>query len=118
MKFHDMPYQRPDMDKTIAFFKKVKQQLEHASSGAEQINIIYDYIAYKKKLDTAITLASVRHTIDTTDQFYEEENAFMDENTPIITNLGVEVSRCIYHSPFRKELEEEFGTISNYWSVI
>ena len=42
MKFHDMPYQRPDMDKTIAFFKKVKQQLEHASSGAEQINIIYD----------------------------------------------------------------------------
>lgn len=110
MKFHDMPYQRPDMDKTIAFLKKVKQQLEHASSGAEQINIIYDYIAYKKKLDTAITLASVRHTIDTTDQFYEEENAFMDENTPIITNLGVEVSRCIYHSPFRKELEEEFGT--------
>lgn len=45
-------------------------------------------------------------TIDTTDKFYEEENTFMDENTPIITNLAVGNISNYLPLSFRKELKK------------
>jgi len=41
-------------------------------------------------------------------EFYENENNFFNENKPIIETLNTEVSRAIYNSKFRTELEKEF----------
>ena len=40
MKFKDMPYTRPDMEKVKQFFKETKEKIENANSVHEQIKII------------------------------------------------------------------------------
>ena len=109
MKFKDMPYTRPDMEKVKEFFKETKEKIENANSPLEQIKIIEEFANFKKDLYTNIEIANIRLSVDTTDEFYENENNFLDENKPIIETLNTEVSRAIYNSKFRDELEKKFG---------
>ena len=109
MKFKDMPYTRPDMEKVKEFFKETKEKIENANSAHEQIKIIEEFADFKKDLYTTIEIANIRLSIDTTDEFYENENNFFNENKPIIETLNTEVSRAIYNSKFRTELEKKFG---------
>ena len=109
MKFKDMLYTRPDMEKVKKIFKETKEKIENANSALEQIKIIEEFANFKKDLYTNIEIANIRLSIDTTDEFYENENNFFNENKPIIETLNTEVSRAIYNSKFRTELEKEFG---------
>ena len=76
MKFKDMPYIRPDMEKVKKIFKETKEKIENANSANEQIKIIEEFADFKKDLYTTIEIAYVRLSIDTTDEFYENENKF------------------------------------------
>ena len=109
MKFNDIPYQRPNMEEVKKYFKDLTRNLEVANSGAEQIKLIEEFANFKKDLNTTRELANARHSIDTSDKFYEAEMDFFDENDPIIATLNTEVSRAIFNSKFRTELEERFG---------
>ncbi len=109
MKFQELPYQRPDIDKVTANYKNMKEKIENASTADEQIALIKEYALLKKDNDSTVNICTTRYSIDTTDEFYSAENDFMDEHTPIFQNLDVEVQKAIYHSKFRNELEKEFG---------
>ena len=48
MKFKDMPYIRPDMEKVKKIFKEIKEKIENANSANEQIKIIEEFADFKK----------------------------------------------------------------------
>ena len=54
-------------------------------------------------------LCDIRSSIDTRDKFYEEEQNFFDENTPIYSNYEFELSKVLLNSSFRGELETKYG---------
>lgn len=54
-------------------------------------------------------LCNIRAEIDTTDEFYDAEQNFFDENRPLYADYVNEYSRALYESPFKKELTEKFG---------
>ena len=81
--FPDLPYTRPDMDALKAAFSKAEQQFEAAHSAAEQLTIIDEVQKLKSHYQTMSTLASIRHSIDTRDSFYDGENNFFDEAGPL-----------------------------------
>ena len=109
MKFNDIPYQRPNMKEVKKYFEDLTKNLEVANSAVEQIKLIEEFANFKKDLNTTRELANARHSIDTSDKFYEAEMDFFDENDPIIATLNTEISRAIFNSKFRTELEERFG---------
>ena len=84
MKFTEMPYVRPDMERVLADFDAIAARLDAAKSAEEQIAAYEAADVIKKRFMTAAALASVRHTIDTRDEFYTAENDFMDENAPVV----------------------------------
>lgn len=116
MKFHEMPYRRPDVEQVKSYYKQIKSDIESADSAEKQIEVIYRYAQFKKELETAVSLVGVRYSIDTTDKFYEAENDFFNENSPIFETLEVEVYKTICNSRFKKELEKEFG--SHYFKLL
>ena len=61
--------------------------------------------------DTMISLAYVRSSIDTNDEYYEKEVEYIDEISPEITELGQSFAELLVNSPFRKELEEKYGSL-------
>ena len=57
-----------------------------------------------KHVDTLFTLASVRHTIDTRDKFYDEEMEFANSAMPQIQQWQDSWTAAMLASPYRKKL--------------
>ena len=111
MKFTEMPYRRPDMEQILAQFDRIANKLSGAKNASEQISAYEEADALKKHFMTAASLASVRHTIDTRDEFYTAENGFMDEKAPIVQEKIQNILEKMLESPFRAELEVHFGKL-------
>ena len=109
MKFHEMPYQRPELDAFRRKTEDVLSRIRSAGSAREQIDAYRDFDQTRMEVDTQISLAYVRHTIDTRDAFYEAENDFLDEIGPSFQELGRQVDLALLDSKFRPALEEELG---------
>lgn len=109
MKFTEYPYKRPDMKEIEQRFKELLQQFDAASTFEEQDEVMSAINQLRQNVDTQSTLASIRHSIDTNDQFYKAEQDFMDEAEPVIQEYITDYYRALVHSKFRSELEAKWG---------
>lgn len=112
MKFKDMPYERIDFAKAKAELSEIMEKSKAAKSGEEQFEIHKEFYQLNDKIQTQVTLCSIRHTIDTTDEFYEKEQNYYDEQIPEYSNLCVEYQKILFHSPYREVLEEKIGQVA------
>lgn len=111
MKFSEMPYVRPDIDALKEKAAQVVASLEAASSAREQAEIYYDFEECLKHVETMGTLAYIRHTINTKDEFYTQEQDWSDEMMPQLEELSQRVSLALLRSPYREELGEILGKL-------
>jgi oligoendopeptidase F len=77
-----MVYQRPDFDKLESDFRQRIDALVNAHSAVAQADSIREINLIREDVDTAMSLARIRQTIDTRDAFYDTESSFFDENSP------------------------------------
>jgi len=77
--------------------------VEEQSEAMEKINEI------RNDLGTMFNICYVRHTIDTNDEFYKNENDYMDEVAPIIEGFTSKYYEALVSSKFRSELESKWG---------
>ncbi len=109
MKFNEMKYERPDIQEVKDKFESFKERIDNAKDGNELVQTIKEFSVFQKKLGTLGSLVSVRHSIDTRDEFYEKENDFFNENSPIFSNLYSEVAKSILNSKFKDDVAKEIG---------
>lgn len=112
MKFKDMPYERIDFAKAKAELSEIMEKSKAAKSGEEQFEVHKMFYRLNDKIQTQVTLCSIRHTIDTTDEFYEKEQNYYDEQIPEYSNLCVEYQKILFYSPYREVLEEKIGQVA------
>lgn len=112
MKFKDMPYERIDFTKAKAELSEIMEKSKAAKNGEEQFEIHKTFYQLNDKIQTQVTLCSIRHTIDTTDEFYEKEQNYYDEQIPEYSNMCVEYQKILFHSPYRQVLEEKIGQVA------
>lgn len=111
MKFTEMPYVRPDIDVLKAQAQDILHRMENAQSAQEQIDAYLEFDRISKDVSTNMSLANVRHTIDTRDEFYDKENEFTDEAGPAIQEMVQQINLALLRSPYRAELEEKLGRL-------
>ena len=84
MKFSEFKYERIDIEKTKEELTKILDKLEK-EENPEKFNKIYGELEkLENHIQTMATLSSIRHSIDTKDEFYKEENDFWDNNIPLL----------------------------------
>ncbi|MDD7267379.1 MAG: M3 family oligoendopeptidase [Lachnospiraceae bacterium] len=112
MKFSEMPYVRVDMEKLTEQYNDLTARFAAAKSGEEQWEIHQEQYALNKDVKTSMTLAHIRHSIDTTDTFYKAEKDFLDENEPKLAELETRYQKQLLESPYRAYLEEKIGPVA------
>ncbi|MBS6195608.1 MAG: M3 family oligoendopeptidase [Clostridiales bacterium] len=112
MKFSEMPYKRVNMEEVEAKFTDLIERMKNAKSGEEQFEIHREYYRFTGDVETNVVLASIRHDIDTTDEFYEKEQEFYDEVMPVLQNYKTEYAKLLYQSPYREYLETKIGKVA------
>ena len=111
MKFKEIPYTRPDLQSVCDAIDAAAAELMAATSYAEAREIMLRVQEYQSRVMTQASLASIRHTIDTRDVFYAEEDTFWNESTPILTEHIQRWVLAMVKSPYRPDFEKEYGTI-------
>lgn len=111
MKFEEMPLRVPNEKKIENFVKKLVEDFKGAEDAKTAIKIVKKYFKFCDDLDTDVTIISIRNSINTEDKVYEEAMDKVDEIMPIAQGYFDELNKLIYNSKFRKELEDEFGSL-------
>jgi M3 family oligoendopeptidase len=111
MKFSEMTYQRPDLDALKKEYGQITEEFKKSGSAEEQYQFILSHEKLKSDYETMATIASIRNSINTTDEFYEAEMAFYDANNPIVATYQQDFYRAVDGSPFRAELEQRAGRL-------
>ena len=111
MKFSEMPYERPDPEAVKKALQELTERLKNAKSYEEAKAIFLEKEAQSKLVETSATLAQVRHTIDTRDEFYDGENEFWDSIGPEIAEYEHAWTEVMLASPFRGDFAAEYGDL-------
>jgi len=73
MKFKEFLYTRPDIKQLEDSFNELLSSFDNAESFADQNSFMEKINALRNEFESLSQIVSIRHTIDTTDKFYEEE---------------------------------------------
>ncbi|HJV32022.1 MAG TPA: M3 family oligoendopeptidase [Bacillales bacterium] len=110
MGFEDYTYTRPIVEEVSKQFQTVLKKFNQAATVDEQSKAIDEINEIRKYLGTMFNLCEIRHTIDTNDEFYKEEQDYMDDIQPEVEGLVTEYYQALVQSKFRAELEQKWGT--------
>ena len=109
-KFQDFVYERPNLEAIQAEIANLLTSFNTATS-ADQQNVFMSQInKIRSRFMTMAAICSVRHTIDTLDEFYEKENDYIDQIGPVLEGYVSEFYTALLSSPFRAELEAKWGS--------
>lgn len=111
MKFSEIKYERPDLEAIKRKLAGLNERLKAAKSYAEAREVFLEHEAVSIHAETEATLASVRHTIDTRDAFYDAEETFWNVAGPELEEYEDAWKGTMLESPFRKEFAAEYGEL-------
>lgn len=109
MKFNDYKYEKINIDETKEKFSNLIKSFSDAENLEEQTKYMDEIIKLRNHIETMETLVSIRHSIDTTDEFYDKENEYVDEISPILFGFISEFYKALVNSKFRADLEKKYG---------
>jgi len=108
-KFSELEYVRPDFEQVKENLKSYIKKLREADSFTAALSA---YTESEKEIDHLMmmyTLVYVRHTLDTSDKFYEEEHEVFNAQFPTFGPISVESGEALNESKYRADFETKFG---------
>ncbi|WDV97562.1 M3 family oligoendopeptidase [Brevibacillus parabrevis] len=109
MKFSQIPYTRVDMANVEERFSSLLEAFQQAASFEEQDKVMGQLNELRQEVESAREVAQIRHTINTEDPFYKEEQDYWDEAGPVYQGIISRYYAAITQSAFRSELEQKWG---------
>ncbi|MEH7501724.1 M3 family oligoendopeptidase [Neobacillus drentensis] len=109
MGFENYTYIRPNLEEVTEKFNVALESLKNAESVEEQSRVMNEINQLRNDLGTMFNLCYIRHSIDTNDEFYKDEQDFMDEIQPEVEGLVTKYYQVLVNSKFRSQLEEKWG---------
>ena len=111
MKFADISYTRADFDAAARFYASAAERLSAAGSFEEAEAVFLEVEDFSAKFDTALTVANIRHDIDTRDEFYDAEVAYIDEHAPELEEYVQRWQDALLRTPCRAAFEEKYNRV-------
>lgn len=117
MDFKKMEYKRPNIELAQETFQGFIGKIENANSLEEASEALKDINTLRNEIDSMCAIVTIRNTIDTTDKFYEDEQAYLDEKLPIyegiISNCYKAMIGCKYKEGLKVIFKPQLFNIAN-----
>ena len=111
MKFKDMPYERISVESIKEEMKALIQKLKKAKDFEEAETLFLENEKLQGHVFTMSSLAQVRHSINTEDKFYDEEENYWNNAYPQIQEFNQEWTKALLDSPFKDNFAKKYGNI-------
>lgn len=107
--FDQMQYTRPDVDNYLQQIDQAIADMAGTASAQEQIALSDGLDWISEEFSTMMMLAYVRWSQDLTDSEYQQEYEYIESEEARLQNKFNEFNQLLMDSPYRAELEEEWG---------
>ena len=107
--FSALAYTRPNFAEIKEFYITLTKRLKEAKSFEEVLSLMREEEDYSAVFSTQTTIASIRHTINTKDAFYEEEDKAINNAYPELMAYVQEYKIALLTSPFKGDIDSKFG---------
>ena len=98
MKFSEFSYKRPDLAFAMAQMDTLAHSIQNAQTVSDAKSAFLSFEKMAEEIRSLSSICYVRHTVDTRDRFYEQENAFWDENLPLFMDKQLDIYRAMLAS--------------------
>ncbi|MDD6320578.1 MAG: M3 family oligoendopeptidase [Oscillospiraceae bacterium] len=110
MKFSEMTYTRPDLQKVLAECADCAEKIRRADTPEKLVELYREENKIMDHYRTAAILAEIHYTQDTRDPFWSAEQDWFDSNGPAVANADVLIAKAILENPHADVLEKTFGS--------
>lgn len=107
--FSALEYVRPDYDLYEKESLQMAEEIRNSGSYSEIKAALKRREELQSRLDTMTTIAFIRNTLNTTDEFYEKENEYIDERGAAANVAAIELSKALLGCRFRDEITADYG---------
>ena len=108
--FKEYEYKRPNLEELKKDVRVLVDQFKQATSVEAQSEVIEKINAFRNNFSTQANLVYIRASIDTNDEYYQNERDYLDDISPQVEEIVFEYYQELVKSPFRQQLEEKWGT--------
>ena len=105
MKFSEFKYEHLTEEYLKQNYEMYISELKNASEPNEFMEVFNKMNEFRGHMSSMQTLCSIRHTINTVDEFYDKENAYWDNVSPVMQEYEVEISKVVLACPFKDKLD-------------
>lgn len=117
-KFSELPYTRPDIAAAVEEYKRYSEAFKAAKTFEEAKKVFLDAEKLDTHLSTIASLCSIRNTMNTTDEFYETEMAYLNENLPNLIPAEKAMKEDIVNGRSVRTLKRNTARISSrFWKT-
>ena len=109
--FSELPYERYPVEDYMRDASALLDRFANAATAEEAKAAYLAMNALDCKFSEVISIANIRHDVNTLDPFYDAEGTYWDSNLARLAPLNRRTREVLASHPFRKELSEAFGEI-------
>lgn len=106
-----MPYERISVESIKEEMKALIQKLKEAKDFEEAEALFLENEKLQGHVFTMCNLALVRHSINTEDKFYDDEENYWNNAYPQIQEFNQEWTKALLESPFKDDFARKYGNI-------
>ncbi len=111
MKFSEFKYERPDYEEYKVIYETLIDNLEKCQDPDSFVEVFRKIQELDKVISTESTIASIRHSINTKDEFYDKENDYWDEHYPLYNVFTSKISKICLKCPFKEDLYDSIPKV-------
>ena len=107
--FQEFEYVRPNFEELKAFYDTLCGRIKAAQSYEDVRACMMDEEKISSHFNTMAVIVQIRHTVDTSDEFYEKEDEYINQNYPELMPHVQAFNLALLDSPFKGDIDKEFG---------
>lgn len=107
--FSALTYSQIEVITVKSEFEKYLQEIKSSTNIDDLMNALNKLNDLRNEIASSASLASIRHSQNTKDSFYEKEQNFWDENSPIFSDLENKLQKILLNHSLKNEISEKVG---------
>ncbi len=107
--FDTIKYERPDFNQLEIQARELTERIRSAKNYGDVRICIDQFDQMRAEPFTMMEVCMIRNTLDTTDKFYEDELAFLQNRIPEAQPTLTAVGKALVESPFAEDIDADLG---------
>ena len=104
MKFNEFVYEHLDYETLKKDYEEKIGMLQTCNDPDSFMKVFEEINTFRGHIHSMVTICTIRHNVNTADEYYDKENEYWDNTMPLLQQYEVGLSQILLKCPFKDQL--------------